>query len=287
MSDASETDQIAFQFLKALSEDLSRPPLQVPTFIDASLGARVALARKELSNAELARIVSGEPLLSARVVALANSAALNPGGRAVTDVRTAVTRIGQNAVRNVAAALALQQMSHADELAPFRAQAREIWLHSLQVAVNAKVLAHRLGKVNPDEALFAGLVHDLGKLYLVFRARSFEELARRPEVLQALVDEWHPGVGAALLQSLQLSEAVSRAVDEHELDPAALPAGSLSQLLSVANRCAAAETAPANATSPAKQGAPHPEEGLDMERGHAILAECEHAVGALLAALKA
>jgi putative nucleotidyltransferase with HDIG domain len=286
MSDASETDQIAFQFLKTLSEDLSRPPLQVPTFIDASLGVRVALARKELSNAELARVVSGEPLLSARVVALANSAALNPGGKAVTDVRSAVTRIGQNAVRNVAAALALQQMSHADELAPFRAQAREIWLHSLQAAVNAKVLAHRLGKVNPDEALFAGLVHDLGKLYLVWRARSFEELAGRPEVLQALVDEWHPGVGAALLQSLQISEAVARAVDEHELEPAALPPGSLPQLLSVANRCAAAGAAPVAAAGPVKQGAAQRDEGLDVAEGRAILAECEHAVSALLAALK-
>jgi putative nucleotidyltransferase with HDIG domain len=287
MSDVSETDQIAFHFLKVLSEDLSHPPLQVPTFIDASLGVRMALSRKELSNAELARVVSGEPLLSARVVALANGAALNPSGKEVTDVRSAVTRIGQNAVRNVAAALALQQVSRAEELAPFRTQSREIWLHSLQVAVNAKVLAHRLGKVSPDEALFAGLVHDLGKLYLMWRARSFPELAGQPEALQALVDEWHPGVGAALLQSLQLSEAVSRAVDEHELAPAALPPGSLSQLLSVANRCAGVEVAPARVVSAVKPGTAQPEAGLDVETGRAILAECTHAAGALLAALKA
>jgi putative nucleotidyltransferase with HDIG domain len=285
MAQAAHIDQAAFHLLEVISRDLSRRPLAIPTFVDASLGVRMALARKELSTAELARVVSGEPLLSARVVALANSVAMNPGGRQITDVRSAVTRIGQNAVRNISAALALEQVSHASELAPFRVQAQAIWAHSLEVAVNAKVLAHRLGRVNPEEAMFAGLVHDLGHLYLMGRVAATPELAQHPESLDALADEWHPGVGAALLQSMDLSEAIARAVDEHELDPAILPVGSLSQLLSVANRCARrppeAEASAAAAADPAL-----PDGAVDEHSARAVLAESGHAISALLTALR-
>ena len=81
MAKKSESRGFAYRFLQDIAQDLSRKDLKFPTFIDASLGVRMALGKKELSNAELARVVSSEPLLSARVVALANSVALNPSGR--------------------------------------------------------------------------------------------------------------------------------------------------------------------------------------------------------------
>ena len=58
----------------------------------------MALSRKELGTNELAKVVLSEPLLSARVVALANSAALSPNGRPVTDLKNALIIVGHNAV---------------------------------------------------------------------------------------------------------------------------------------------------------------------------------------------
>src|SRR6185369_14657938 len=98
------------------------------------------------------------------------------GGRRRTDVRSAVTRVGQNAVHNVAMALTLQQLTHAKELLPFRAKSEEVWAHSMEVAVLAYLLAKHLKNINPDEALFAGLVHDIGHFYLMWRAARFPEL---------------------------------------------------------------------------------------------------------------
>jgi HD-like signal output (HDOD) protein len=147
--------------LRDTADALSHDEAECPTFVDASLGARLALKDPNLSVAQVAKIASGEPLLSARVVAYANSAAMNRGGKPVTDVKTAVMRIGQSAVRNIAVALALRQVGHAKELEPFRQQAREVLEHGLEVAVLSNVLALHYGKVAPDDALFAGLVHDL------------------------------------------------------------------------------------------------------------------------------
>ena len=55
----------------------------------------------------------------------------------------------------------------------------------------------------------------------------------QPDELRAIVHDWHPGIGSALLQSLDLPESVSRACDEHELPPSVLPAILLTRALLV------------------------------------------------------
>jgi len=245
---------------------------------------RMALGKKDLSNIELARVVTSEPLLCARVVALANSAALNPSGREVSDVKSAVMLVGQNAVRSLSVTLAMEQIARAKELEPFKAQARQLWEHCLEVAALAFVIGKRRGLANPDEALFAGLVHDLGHFYLMWRATQFPELTEQPEELRAIVHDWHPGIGSALLQSLDLPEGVSRACDEHELPPSVLPPGSLSELISLSNRCAESRTnrAPPEVI-PGDEGAT---DELDAETTRAILEEASKEVESLIAALK-
>jgi HD-like signal output (HDOD) protein len=283
MSKPTETKGFAYRFLKDIAQDLSRKDLKFPTFIDASLGVRMALGKKELSNAELARVVGSEPLLSARIVALANSVALNPTGKEVSDLKNAVMMVGQNSVRSVAVSLAMDQIAHAKELAPFKEQARQLWEHSLEVAALAHILARQRGVASPDEALFAGLVHDLGHFYLMWRAAQFPELVAQPDELRSIVHDWHPGIGSALLQSLDLPEAISRACDEHELAPSLLTPGSLSELLSVANRCSKSRPAPAAARAQPEEPA---HGGLDEDAARAILEEAAREVSSLLAALK-
>ena len=278
------TKDFAYRFLRDIAQDLSRKDLKFPTFIDASLGVRMALGKKELSNTELARVVTSEPLLCARVVALANSAALNPSGREVSDVKNAVMLVGQNAVRSLSVTLAMDQIARAKELEPFKVQARELWEHCLEVAALAFVIGKRRGLANPDEALFAGLVHDLGHFYLMWRATQFPELVEQPEELRSIVHDWHPGIGSALLQSLDLPESVSRACDEHELQPSILPPGSLSELISLSNRCAAsrAKVTPSDVIADDNWSS----DTLDEATTRAILDEASKEVESLFAVLK-
>jgi len=130
--------------------------------------------------------------------------------------------------------------------------------------------------------LFAGLVHDLGHFYLMWRATQFPELVQQPDELRAIVHDWHPGIGSGLLQSLDLPESVSRACDEHELAPSVLPQGSLSELISLSNRCSAsrANVTPPDAMSEDDSGT------LDEETTRAILDEASKEVAQLIAALK-
>jgi putative nucleotidyltransferase with HDIG domain len=228
-------DRRAFQFLQEIAGDLSGNGITFPTFIDATVKVRSALSDPNIDAGRLAQVVSGEPMLATKLVRMANSAALNPSGRQVADVRTAVMRVGFNAVRSTAAAVAVQQVRASKDLAPFAAEAERAWRHSLDVAAIAYVLARALTKLNPDEALFAGLVHDIGRFYLLSRAARHPELIEHRDELEAIVAEWHPSIGEAILEGQGLPELLVAAVANHELGEYRFPPKSLTDVVTLAN----------------------------------------------------
>ncbi|MCW5620653.1 MAG: HDOD domain-containing protein [Burkholderiales bacterium] len=276
---------LAYRFFQDIALDLSRKELKFPTFLDAALRVRLLVSKQDASSAEVAQAVRGEPLLSARVVSMANSVAVNPSGNTVTDLKSAVLMVGHNAIRSLAASLAIAQIAQAKALEPFAAESRQVWEHSMEVGALAFVLARRHGKVDPEEALFAGLVHDLGHFYLLWRASQFPEMmaAERSE-LYALVHEWHPGIGAALLQNLGMVERLVRAVDEHELRvfPVADP---LTEILMLSDRCSS-KHGMAPPPEHARSDAEPPEGSLDEESARVLLAEASEEVRSLLAVLQ-
>jgi putative nucleotidyltransferase with HDIG domain len=282
----AQLSSAAYELWNGIAQDMSTGRLNFVTFAGASLGVQVKLRNKDLSTEELTRIVGTEPLLSARVVALANSAAMNACGKAVTDLRSAVLRVGHNSVWMLALSIALDQMSHAKDIAAFREQARQIWSHSVEVAAIAQVLARRRTRLNPSDAMFAGLVHDIGYYYLMQRAAQVEILAAHPEELKALVFDWHPAVGAAVLQTLGVPDAISTAVDEHELEPARVKPDSLSHVLAIADRCAKVRNPLAPTADEALAARRAQETGLDEETARAVVAEAEDEVRSLLSALR-
>lgn len=231
-------DQRAFQFLQEIAGDLSGNGITFPTFIDATVKVRNALSNPDIDAGRLAQVISGEPMLATKLVRMANSAALNPSGRQVADVRTAVMRVGFNAVRSTAAAVAVQQVRASKDLAPFTAEAERAWRHSLDVAAIAYVLARALTPLNPDEALFAGLVHDIGRFYLLSRAAKYPELIAHRGELEAIVAEWHPSIGEAILQGQGLPEGLVAAVAEHEVGEYRFPPKTLTDVVTIANLAA-------------------------------------------------
>ena len=166
---------------------------------------------------------------------MANSVALNPGGRPVGDVRSAILRIGLTTVRSVAVAVAIEQLRAEARSPALQSFAEAAWRHSVGVAAVAHVLAKRLSRINPDEALFAGLVHDIGHFYLLSQAQHYPELEHEPDQLMHVPAEWHPPIGRAIIHEFNLAEGVLEAVAEHENAHYRMPLRSLSDLVTLAN----------------------------------------------------
>lgn len=211
-----------FHMLQDIARDL-KGDVVFPTTFDLVVRLRRVLQDPNASIDQIAGFVVVEPLISARLIGLANSVAFASTGKVTTSVRGAVMRLGINNVRSCAMAIAVGQLLRAKEMAAFDKLAQGLWQHSLRAASACYVVARDLSRINPDEAMLAGMVHDLGAFYMLFRASQYDELRERPDTVRHLIMQWHESIGHALLIALGIPEAIAEAVREHE-QPRQLPA---------------------------------------------------------------
>jgi HD-like signal output (HDOD) protein len=207
-------EQQRFQLLQSIANELSGETT-FPTYFDLVVRLREALQDPNQTIDQIASIVSVEPLIPLRLVHLANSALYSRGGE-VKDVKAAINRLGLRRVRSSAMAIAMQQLISSKEMADFKETSTRLWNHSVSAACAAFVIAKRLTRINPDEAMLAGLVHDLGAFFLLYRFAQYEELRIRPVSAIHLVARWHESIGHSLLLALGIPDEIVESVIDHD-----------------------------------------------------------------------
>jgi HD-like signal output (HDOD) protein len=183
---------------------------------------------------QIVRVVGSEPALSARLLRIANSAAINRSGRDVTDLRTAIARIGHNMVRSASMSFSMNQIRKGNKLASLAPHLNDLWERSTYVAAYAYVLARTCTRVNPDEAMLTGMMHGIGKLYILTRATNHPELFADESVLNDIISDWYPSIGKAILENWKFSEAMARAVGQEDFSRTDLDAPDLTDVVGIA-----------------------------------------------------
>jgi HD-like signal output (HDOD) protein len=205
----AETTGSPFQFLSDLARELSAGRIDLPSFPDAVARVQHVLSDDSITSERIARVVSSDAGLAARILTMANSTLLHRGGSPVTDLKVAVTRIGHDSIRAAALAYATAQVRHAADLAHIRTDLERFWQEGIRVAALAHAMAKESQLMRPDEALLAGLLHNIGKVYII--ARTPKD-AVQVHVDDAVLRDWHPGIGQALIENWKLPEDIAVAV---------------------------------------------------------------------------
>ncbi|MDR0529013.1 MAG: HDOD domain-containing protein [Zoogloeaceae bacterium] len=206
-------NNLHFKILEDIARDLSGDT-NFPVYLDASLSVRDTLRDPLVLLEKVARLVSVEPLISARLLRLANSIAYNPMGQEITDIAKAIQRVGFETVRVTALAVAVEQMLHSRHTGHFEDIARQTWEHSLHVAAVGRVLARRIGHINAEDAMLTGMVRNMGVFYLLYRSADYPEYEKRENVLE-LIYGWHDSIGESLLTALGIPAHILTALHEH------------------------------------------------------------------------
>jgi HD-like signal output (HDOD) protein len=208
----------AFRFVSRLAEELSQGRLELPALPEVVGRIKQALSDEDVAPAVVSRLVATEPGLAARVMMLANSTIMNPSGARITELRSAVTRIGFRNVRATSIAYAIAKMRQASDVNGIRSEMQTLWREALAVASLSYAVARRSGRVNADEALLAGLVHNIGKVYILSRAHRYVQLFVSVEDTANIMRDWHANVGKAIVESWGFAPHLVQAINEHE-DP--------------------------------------------------------------------
>ena len=269
---------------KSIAAQAGRGELTFPTNLDATLKLQRALCDSGLHIDAAARLVQAEPLLAARSVAIANSVAYNRFGNDVTNVRAAVQRVGFRTLNALAAAVIVRQLDSQITEPLLRAKADQLWKHSAHVAALSQVIARRITRVDPETAMFAGIVHEVGGFYLLSRAAEF------PGLLDGEPEEWiefgEIAIGRGVLAKLGVPAPVMQAIEAMWGGMRALPPETLGDTLILAN-----DLAPIDSPLHVRPGATSRQSAatVDFVTGEgtlaSILAESSDEVNSLTAAL--
>jgi len=179
---------------------------------------------------ELLEVLEGDPPLAARVLKVVNSAFYGRP-RQVGSTAAAMRLLGVNAIRNVALAASLNRLFRGGRTVP-GFEASELWTHSVAVGTAARRIAERCRGAPPEEAMLAGLLHDIGLLVEIQASiAEFSSLieATSQNASLSFADaetQWlgatHEAFGKALCEQWRFPDALAKACGHHH-DPMALP----------------------------------------------------------------
>ena len=181
------------------------------------------LNRETVDNESVVEVVREDVVLSAKMLALVNSAFFAPPSP-VESLTEALFFLGYEQVYRLGLAVALGGVMNR-KAAGYAMDEGEFWRHSLVTAKAGELLAGDWRKSDAGLGYTAGLLHDIGKLVL----NQFLDPAAQAEVTraiqergqagiqaeQALLGMNHAEVGAALLRKWALPEPIVEAVALH------------------------------------------------------------------------
>lgn len=230
---APEERAAALAFLQALAAEVSEGTVDLPCFPNVVIRISEALANPNTTSEDVVTIVGAEPRLAARLLQTANSAAFNLSGKPMTELRSAITRVGLQMVQSIALSYAVQQMKDQETLRSIVQPMTELWDKSIAVASVAQLVAERT-KVHTDTAFLTGLLHGIGSLYIMARAAVRSADQQNQLAWVELLEGWQASIGKAILESWGFAEEMCDAVgDQNDFERKWRHDGALTDVLIV------------------------------------------------------
>jgi HD-like signal output (HDOD) protein len=208
------TENRGIGFVNRFVRDMGQGGLEIACFPDVATKLVRSLDSDFVTMPAIARMIESEPGLCVRVIGMANSAAFQGGGRAITDARSAVVRIGLRSLRAVILAFAVASLRDRRELKLVQSRIGEVWQGSVSLATLSHVLAMRVRGVDSEGALLGGLMQGVGRIYLLTEAAFDADFREDVEGLDDIVAQWHVGALGKILEQWGFGTNIIEAVVE-------------------------------------------------------------------------
>lgn len=187
-------DTITSRFLADLESD----ELSLPSLPEVAVRIGRALQDNVSDADQIAQLIQTDPVITAKLIKAANSALY--GRRVpVESCSGAVVRLGSDVTHKLVLSYALRDLFKSDS-GLLQRRMKELWKHSTKVAAICYVLAKHDRRFNPEHAMLAGLLHDIGIVAVLNYARTFPFEALQPEVIDQAVRHLRAQVGGMILR---------------------------------------------------------------------------------------
>ncbi len=204
---------------QALRADLDADRLSVPSLPEIALRIKKAVESETANISKIARIVSADPAITAKLIKAANGP-LYRGNVPIDNCQAAIVRIGMNTTKQLVISFALRDLFRINN-PELKRRVQETWRHSTEVGAISMVLARLTEHLDPEQALLAGLLHDIGVVPILCAVQNDDTLAADAAALDQASAELRGEVGAMILRRWGFHEALAQAArmaDEWQYD---------------------------------------------------------------------
>ncbi|PHS68196.1 MAG: hypothetical protein COB23_09475 [Methylophaga sp.] len=213
----SLTEQVN-KVIASITDDIKNNKLSLPSPPDLLVKTRQIMRDDKTTSNDIAELVKHDANISGRLIKIANSVLF--GARIPsTTVNAAVSRLGFKTVQNLITGLAIAQNFMSLNLRGLESYIEQIWQQSNKVASISYALAAKKSNVDPEQALLAGMVHNIGVLPLMLRLNKIPALGDNPKVYAMVADVVIPklyvSAGKLIMDNWNFPDEITATVVEH------------------------------------------------------------------------
>ncbi|MDH5773878.1 MAG: anti-sigma factor antagonist [Nitrospirota bacterium] len=209
-----ESDEMQ-ELLLPILEQLEKKDLELPPLSHVAQQVLALTTDPDATLDRLITLIQQDPVLTARIFKVANSAAYG-ASRQIDSLSQAIVFLGLHSVTGLAFALSLQSGVFLDR--GYEREVRGLWVHAIATAFYGKALASLMGK-NPDTAFLSGLLHSLGKFFVVHTVNQSCPVSDPPlpwATMLMLMEQSSIEVGRQLAEAWNFPFPVKEAINLHQ-----------------------------------------------------------------------
>jgi len=197
-----------------LYEDLLMDRLTLPSLPDVAHRIQQAYHKDDSDADQLAHILMTDPAISAKLIKVANSPVYS-GLAATETLQQAIIRLGMDTTYELVMAYAVNELFQA-KTPRIEHHMRELWEHSRKVAAISRVLAANSKLFDPEHAMLAGLVHDVGVIVILQYFQDYCDPDTPQDEMDETLQQLRPQVSGTLLRQWNFSEDMIEVAEESE-----------------------------------------------------------------------
>ena len=193
--------------------------IKLPAFNSTALRIQKETAKEDPNSRLIEKLIVSDQSLTGEVLRVSNSS-FYKGLSQVATVRDAIIRLGIKEVSSIVTLIALQHNFQSKDPAVHKIMGK-LWRHSVGCAIGASWLAKHAGfETIAHETFIAGLLHDVGKLFIlkaVDDMQSSGEIDPPPSdtVMDEVMQNLHADQGHLLLRHWNLPEKYCQVARDH------------------------------------------------------------------------
>lgn len=194
-------------FAHQFMDNLTQGKLNIPNLPDVAVKIRQANT-DTIGIAEFVKLINLDPVIAAKLIQVVNSPVYRPISP-ITNCLDAVNRLGISATRNLITALTMKNLIRS-RTPLMKKRMQEAWVQSVKVSSLSYILAKHINKVDPEEALLAGLVHNIGILPILIYADSLPAESYLISELDEAIPEIQGQLGSYMLEKWQFPDSLKK-----------------------------------------------------------------------------